>query len=164
MNRQTRFSEQCQAHGLTLAASEVYVLARWITSRDLPKRFDVPFLVARMPEGQTPVADETEQFEPVWVRPGDALARHQTGTFFMIFPTIRTLQRLQAFANVDAVLQACAMSEDPLWSSCPRAKCDSWNMSPLLANWRWSARMDRSCTRWIGNLTAPYRCSKTCCV
>jgi hypothetical protein len=29
----------------------------------------VPFLVARMPEGQEPVADEAEQFEPVWVRP-----------------------------------------------------------------------------------------------
>ena len=45
------------------------------------QRFDVPFLVARMPEGQTPVADETEQFEPVWVRPGDALARHEAGSF-----------------------------------------------------------------------------------
>ena len=61
---------QCAARGLTLAASDVYVLARWITDRDLPKRFDVPFLVARVPPGQTPVADETEQFEPVWVRPG----------------------------------------------------------------------------------------------
>jgi len=34
------------------------------------------FLVARMPARQTPVADESEQFEPVWVRPRDALARH----------------------------------------------------------------------------------------
>ena len=55
--------------GLTLAADQVFVLAHWITDRDLPRRFDVPFLVARMPEGQTPVADESEQFEPVWVRP-----------------------------------------------------------------------------------------------
>jgi len=120
MNRQSRFAEQCQARGLTLAASDVYVLARWITDRDLPKRFDVPFLVARMPEGQTPVADESEQFEPVWVRPAEALARHQAGTFFMIFPTIRTLERLHHFANVDAVLQACAVNEEPLWSCCPR--------------------------------------------
>src|SRR5947208_5370244 len=47
----------------------VAVLARWITDRDLPRRFDVMFLVARMPEGQVPVADEAEQFDPVWVRP-----------------------------------------------------------------------------------------------
>jgi recombination protein RecT len=117
-------AEQCAAHGLLLATDQVYALAHWITDRDLPKRFDVPFLVARMPEGQTPTADESEQFEPCWVRPADALARHQAGGFFMIFPTLRTLERLAAYATVDAVLEACANrpgGEGPLWTSCPRA-------------------------------------------
>ncbi|MDP1529955.1 MBL fold metallo-hydrolase [Rhodoferax sp.] len=120
MDRQGELGAQCAARGLTLAASDMFVLARWITDRDLPKRFDVPFLVARVPPGQTPVADETEQFEPVWVRPADALARHQAGSFFMIYPTIITLERLQKLATVDAVLQVCAVSEEPLWTSCPR--------------------------------------------
>ncbi|AGU48056.1 putative hydrolase [Variovorax paradoxus B4] len=118
------FAEQCAARGLVLASDQVFSFAHWITDRDLPKRFDVPFLVARMPEGQTPTADESEQFEPCWVRPADALARHAAGGFFMIFPTVRTLQRLAAYANVDAVLQACAprdAAEKPLWTSCPRA-------------------------------------------
>ena len=115
------FAAQCKERGLTLCADEVFVLAHWITDRDLPRRFDVPFLVARMPEGQTPVADESEQFEPVWVRPADALARHAAGNFFIIFPTIRTLERLQAYATVDAVLAACAATDEPLWTSCPRA-------------------------------------------
>ncbi|WPH21351.1 MBL fold metallo-hydrolase [Variovorax paradoxus] len=118
------FAEQCAARGLVLASDQVFSLAHWITDRDLPKRFDVPFLVARMPEGQTPTADESEQFEPCWVRPVDALARHAAGSFFMIFPTVRTLQRLAAYASVDAVLQACAPqggAEQPLWTSCPRA-------------------------------------------
>ncbi len=114
------FASQCKARGLTLAADTVYVLAHWITDRDLPRRFDVPFLVARMPLDQEPVADEAEQFEPVWVRPADALARHAKGDFFIIFPTIRTLERLQHFKTVDDVLAACA-SEKPLWTSCPRA-------------------------------------------
>jgi len=121
LDRKAPFATQCAARGLTLAASEVFVLAHWITDRDLPRRFDVPFLVAHMPEGQMPVADETEQFEPVWVRPADALERHRVGQFFMIFPTIRTLERLQAFASVEAVLLACAATEQPLWTSCPRA-------------------------------------------
>jgi recombination protein RecT len=120
MNRHGNFADQCTQRGLTLAASDVYVLARWIGARDLTKRFDVPFLVARMPANQIPVADETEQFEPVWVRPADALARHQAGTFFMIFPTIRTLEHLQTYASADELLQACAVSEEPLWTSCPR--------------------------------------------
>ncbi len=119
--RSAPFAEQCAARGLVLAADAVYLLAHWIADRDLPRRFEVPFLVARMPEGQWPVADETEQFEPVWVRPADALERHAAGGFFMIFPTIRTLQRLATFASVDALLQACAATEEPLWTSCPRA-------------------------------------------
>lgn len=121
LDRKAPFAAQCKARGLTLCADEVFVLAHWITDRDLSRRFDVPFLVAGMPEGQTPVADESEQFEPVWVRPADALAKHEAGNFFIIFPTIRTLERLQHFATVDAVLQACAATEQPLWTSCPRA-------------------------------------------
>ena len=121
LNRSAPFVAQCQARGLKLAADQVFVLAHWVTDRDLARRFDVPFLVARMPEGQTPVADETEQFEPVWIRPADALARHHAGDFFIIFPTIRTLERLKDYADVDAVLQACAATENPLWTSCPRA-------------------------------------------
>jgi len=117
------FAEQCMQRGLRLSTHQVFTFAHWITDRDLPKRFDVPFLVARMPEGQTPAADETEQFEPSWVRPSDALARHAAGNFFMIFPTLRTLERLAAFETVDAVLDACARrdaGEGPLWTSCPR--------------------------------------------
>jgi glyoxylase-like metal-dependent hydrolase (beta-lactamase superfamily II)/8-oxo-dGTP pyrophosphatase MutT (NUDIX family) len=116
----TAFADQCAARGLVLDSDRVFTFAHWMTDRDLPKRFDVPFLVARMPEGQTPTADESEQFEPSWVHPADALARHEAGTFFMIFPTVRTLQRMAAYPTVDALLAACA-SEAPLWTSCPRA-------------------------------------------
>jgi glyoxylase-like metal-dependent hydrolase (beta-lactamase superfamily II)/8-oxo-dGTP pyrophosphatase MutT (NUDIX family) len=120
LDRSAPFAAQCEARGLRLAADSVYLLAYWTADRDLPRRFEVPFLAARMPQGQTPVADEAEQFEPVWVRPTDALARHEAGQFFMIFPTIRTLQRLAKFKNTQAVLDALA-SEQPLWVSCPRA-------------------------------------------
>ena len=120
IDRHQPFAAQCTARGLRLAADSVYLLAHWTGDRDLPRRFDVPFPVARMPEGQEPVADETEQFEPVWVRPADALARHEAGQFFMIYPTIRTLQRLAKFVSTQAVLDAVA-HEHPLWVSCPRA-------------------------------------------
>ncbi len=121
LDRKAPFAAQCAAQGLTLSGGEVFVLAHWVTDRDLPRRFDVPFLVARMPEGQEPVADESEQFEPLWVRPADALARHAAGQFFIIFPTIRTLERLQTYASVDDVLKACAVNDEPLFTSCPRA-------------------------------------------
>ena len=113
------FVEQCAARGLRLDTDQIYTLAHWITDRDMPKRFDVPFLVARMPADQVPVSDDAEQFEPVWVRPADALARHAKGRFHMIFPTLRTLKRLTVFSSVDSVLSLCAQ-EKPLWTSCPR--------------------------------------------
>jgi glyoxylase-like metal-dependent hydrolase (beta-lactamase superfamily II)/8-oxo-dGTP pyrophosphatase MutT (NUDIX family) len=117
---QAAVRETAEELNLDIAEDSLRVLAHWTTDRDLPKRFDVTFFVARMPEGQVPVADEAEQFEPVWVKPADALARHEAGQFFMIFPTIRTLERLAKYASVDAVLAACA-GEKPLWASCPRA-------------------------------------------
>jgi len=121
LDRHGPFVDQCAASGLSLAADQVYVLAHWITDRDLPRRFDVPFLVARMPEGQQPEADGSEQFEPQWVQPAEALQRHHAGQFHMVFPTVRTLERLATFATVDAVLAACSATEQPLWVSCPRA-------------------------------------------
>lgn len=118
-DRDADFLEQMTEHGLSLAVDDVWWLCHWITDPDLPKRFDARFFVARMPEDQEPVADEGETFEPVWISPGDALKRHEEGSFSMIFPTIRTLRRLAAFEHAQAVLDAC-VSEKPLWVSSPR--------------------------------------------
>ena len=120
LDRSADFYAQTSAAGWQLRGDAVYMFARWVTDRDFPKRFDVPFLVARMPPDQTPVADESEQFEPVWIRPADALERFKAGNFFIIFPTIRTLDKLQAYATVDQLIAVCA-SEQPLFTSCPRA-------------------------------------------
>ncbi|MDO9403612.1 MAG: MBL fold metallo-hydrolase [Polaromonas sp.] len=119
LDRAAPFAAQCRDKGLRLAGDEVYVLAHWTGDRTMPKRFSTYFLVARMPGGQEPVADESEQFEPEWVLPADALARQASGGFSMMFPTIRTLERLKAYATVDDVLKACA-GEQALWTSCPR--------------------------------------------
>ena len=47
-------AEQCAARGLLLATDQVYTLAHWITDRDLPKRFDVPFLSRAWPRARRP--------------------------------------------------------------------------------------------------------------
>jgi hypothetical protein len=105
-DRMQALAPQIQAHGMQMAADLVYVLAHWVTDRDLKRRFDVPFLVARMPEGQTPVADDKEQFEPLWIRPEEALQRHRDNDFFIIFPTIRTFGL--AIRTTRAAVGACS--------------------------------------------------------
>jgi recombination protein RecT len=110
---------QLAAAELELAVDRTGWLSHWITDRDLPKRFDVRFFVAPMPDGQEPIADGAEQFEPVWVNPTEGLARHERGTFSMIFPTIRTLRQLQRFGRVEQVLDAC-VTQSRVFTSCPR--------------------------------------------
>jgi recombination protein RecT len=114
------FYAQLQAADLELAVDRSHWLSHWITDRDLPKRFDVRFLVAPMPDGQQPHADGTEQFEPVWVNPADGLARHERGDFNIIFPTIRTLRQLTRFSGVSQLLEACS-TQRTVYRSCPRA-------------------------------------------
>ncbi|MCS6811632.1 MAG: MBL fold metallo-hydrolase, partial [Tepidimonas sp.] len=121
LQRHAPLLPQCQAHGLALALDEVHWLAHWITDRDWPVRFDVPFFVAAMPPDQTPVADDCEQFEPLWVSAADALQRHARGDFPMVFPTVRTLQALQRYGSAQALLDDCAQRGAPQWVSCPRA-------------------------------------------
>lgn len=110
----TAFYEQLNSSGLELATDNTGWLSQWTTDPDLPKRFNVRFFVAPMPEGQEPIADGTEQFEPVWVNPVAALTRHEQGSFKMIFPTIRTLKQLQRFARTEQVLDACQTQTKPL--------------------------------------------------
>lgn len=113
------FAAQLDALGFEAAVDEVRWFSHWITDRDLPKRFDTRFLVAAMPPGQTPVADDAEQFAPEWVHPAGALARHERGEFDMIFPTIRTLRQLEGFADVARLLAAIDGAGDR-FRSCPR--------------------------------------------
>ena len=115
-------AEQLAARGWSARLDRLHWWSHWITDRDLPKRFDARFFVAAMPEGQVPIADEGEQFEPVWVHPADGLERHARGEFNIIFPTIRTLRQLTAFGGVAQVLER-AREQDATgrrFFSCPR--------------------------------------------
>jgi recombination protein RecT len=122
LKRAESLNPQLAALGARLKTEALFTLAHWITDLDMPKRYDVKFYVARAPEGQEAVADNTEQFRPVWVNPRRALAsfRANAADFPMIFPTIRTLERLAVYDSADAVLKACE-KDAPLWTSLPRA-------------------------------------------
>ncbi len=123
LDRHAPFAPQIAQRGWTLAADAIAPLAHWTTDRDLPRRFEVDFLVALCPPDQEPAADEREQFEPIWIAPSEALARHATGDFFIIFPTIRTLERMANYPSAQAVMDD-ALKRGPLWRSCPRAGMD----------------------------------------
>jgi 8-oxo-dGTP pyrophosphatase MutT (NUDIX family) len=90
-----------EAEDLLLAVDEVRYFAHWITPEGEPKRFDTRFFLARAPEGQAYAHDDAELIGSEWVRPQDALERHQAGDFPMIGPTIVSLQDIGRFATSD---------------------------------------------------------------
>lgn len=119
LDRSAALWPQLLARGLQLDLRGVWLLAHWTADPCVPKRFAVPFFIALAPQGQIPVADESEQFEPVWVAPGQALQQHADGQMPMIYPTLRTLERLVAYPDTAALL--AAVQGGPLWRSMPRS-------------------------------------------
>jgi len=101
------------------ALDQLNVVCHWSTDRDLPIRFDVPFMAAQAPLDQEPQADGREQLNSIWISPKDALTQHQKGELPMVYPTIKTLERLMAYADTKA-LKAALQDHEPWFSSCPR--------------------------------------------
>lgn len=120
LQRDLPLTQQCLDNEWCFASSKVFHYLHWITDRDMPRRFDVPFFVAKMPPHQEPIADQAEQFEPQWVAPAQALKRHSAGDFLMIYPTIKTLEHLAKFSHTDAVFEAIAANQKPFFISSPR--------------------------------------------
>jgi 8-oxo-dGTP pyrophosphatase MutT (NUDIX family) len=87
-----------------LDARAVRYFSRWITPTVNPHRFDARFFIARAPRDQVAEADALETYDGRWVRPADALAQAEREEIQMIFPTIKHLERISAFANVHDLL------------------------------------------------------------
>lgn len=98
--------------GLQLRPADLHYFSHWITPVGAPKRFDTRFFVARAPEGRH-AHDEREHTDSTWIAPLAAIARHRSGTFEMILPTIRNLEAIGRFPTVDALLAAVAATEEP---------------------------------------------------
>jgi len=109
-----RLVEICREEAVELAVDDLRYVSRWITPVGAPRRYDTRFFVARAPDHQVALHDDREVIANVWVRPGDALARHRAGEMEMIFPTLRSLEWLEAHPTAaDALAAAEAITEVP---------------------------------------------------
>jgi 8-oxo-dGTP pyrophosphatase MutT (NUDIX family) len=78
--------------------------SRWITPAQVQIRFDTHFFLAPLPAGQEPKVDGEEVIELGWFTPQAALDAHAAQRIVLVFPTIKHLEQLSAFATVDALL------------------------------------------------------------
>jgi hypothetical protein len=103
-----RLVEVCGDEGLRLVTGDIQYVSHWITPAGEPRRFDTRFFVARAPEAQSPLHDDGETIESLWIRPADALARQAAGDLFMIPPTIANLRFLEPQGSTEEILAAAA--------------------------------------------------------
>ena len=102
------FEEMCRQEGLRLATDRLAYVAHWITPLDQPRRYDTRFFVARAPDRQEAVHDGHEAVHSHWLRPEDALARHQAGELMLISPTRKNLESLCGHSRADDLLASKA--------------------------------------------------------
>jgi hypothetical protein len=103
----------CATEGLVLTTGAIHYVSHWITPVGEARRFDTRFFVARAPQAQEPLHDDSETIESLWVRPADALARFRAGDLAMIPPTIKNLEFLAPHPTADAALEAAGRLEAP---------------------------------------------------
>ena len=91
---------------LTLDSDDIVYIAHWITPEAEPRRYDTRFFLAQIPAEVEVRPDAREMTDALWVSPRLALARFEAGKLPMVFPTVKTLQRLTSFASASAALDA----------------------------------------------------------
>ena len=95
--------EFLRAGNLRLACDQLVSFAHWITPRNMPKRFDTHFFLARAPMGQEGRHCGRESVDSLWVRPGEAV---KVAPGKMMFPTRMNLMKLAHVANVQDAFAA----------------------------------------------------------
>ncbi len=104
-HRAAALRELAEEAGIALPdAGALVPFSRWITPVEVKIRFDTRFYLAAMPLGQEPVVDGEEIVDHAWFAPAAALRAHEAGQLLLVFPTIKHLEQLGAFANVTELL------------------------------------------------------------
>jgi 8-oxo-dGTP pyrophosphatase MutT (NUDIX family) len=109
------FANVLSSGNLQLDTQHFAPWSRWITPR-MPsvtsKRFDTRFFVAVLPPNQTPIHDDVEAVDSIWLSPRDALLKYWDRGISMAPPQIMTLVNLLPYADCASVLRA-ALARKP---------------------------------------------------
>ena len=105
-HRTAAVRELAEEAGVTNVEAEALVAySRWITPERIATRFDTRFFLARAPARVQPRVDGEECVDVRWMTPRAALEAYAREEMPLVFPTVRHLEELSAFASVDALLE-----------------------------------------------------------
>lgn len=92
-------------HDLVLANDTLVRFAHWITPEMMPRRFDTHFYLAVAPGDQRAVHDGHESVDSTWITPAAVLEAARDGRRTVIFPTLRNVELLAGFEDLDALVE-----------------------------------------------------------
>lgn len=98
-------------------AGALQLFSQWITPPPFPRRYNAHFFLAQASADQAAVADAFETHDGIWIAPKDALEQCAAGTFRMVYPTIKHVERLAQFDRLGDLL-AFARTK-PIYSIMP---------------------------------------------
>lgn len=104
-HRAAAIRELSEEAGITIAeADQLVPFSRWITPAEVKIRFDTWFYLAPLPAGAQARPDGSEVVDARWYAPAAALDARARGDLFLVFPTIKHLEQLSAFASAEQLL------------------------------------------------------------
>lgn len=111
------FYEVLERIGAYANAGALVLFSQWITPPVFPRRYDAHFFLAEASANQAAVADAFETHDGVWIAPKAALEQCGAGTFQMVYPTIKHVERLAQFESTRALFDFARTK--PIYSIMP---------------------------------------------
>ncbi|MBV8583232.1 MAG: NUDIX hydrolase [Candidatus Eremiobacteraeota bacterium] len=124
--RHAAVRELFEEAGVRLDAEDLFAFSHWITPPSEPRRYDTHFFFAPAPLDQIARADAFEMHDGLWIAPRDALQRYRERRLHLVYPTIKHLERLSAFASVDEIV--AFVREKTIHTICPAPAGDTFEI------------------------------------
>ena len=125
--------KMCLMESLTLATDRLAYLAHWITPKIEKRRYTTRFFVAIAPSGQEGFHDGSESVNSLWIKPEEALKQQEEGKLLLIMPTIKNLQSICGYSNVEELLNdKCSIDPSTIPTIEPKFFMEDGKMVGLL--------------------------------
>src|SRR5689334_1951537 len=104
-SRAAAVRELAEEAAIAVDDAQLVPFSRWITPAEVKIRFDTWFYLAPAPPGAEARPDGSEVVDARWYAPAAALEARGRGELFLVFPTIKHLEQLSAFATAQRLLE-----------------------------------------------------------
>ena len=98
------FLKQARSSSWVLTLSALSRWSRWITPKQMHRRYDTRFFLVVLPVGQTCRPDNRETIDGKWMSPVKALSENLAGDVPLSPPTLIVLHELMKYSSTDDLL------------------------------------------------------------